>query len=554
MHTLAEPVSRSQKLQGDISHIQSLIEESLQRKTALQDSIVLHQRLLSPFRCLPDDILQQIFLFCLPQAHNAVMDLHDPPFLLCRVCYRWKSVAYRTPRLWATLHIPLPIHPVQPVVDTHLQFEDYQNTLSVFNDRVIKHCDSIRTWLLRAGTCPLSLSLHPTITYPIQAKTYLKPYLETLVEFSTRWYNLELTVLTGEYSTFFASIPSSAVPILDTLYISFVQHWQDWGQPHDDAWRTSGMIGNPSLRTLYFHHFPFPMSQLNVDWSLMTHLEIPDHRTSWQDRGLTIEEAYVLFNMCQNLRHCAVDVEDTPDAKCSWANLSLRYLETLDILDAAHSLPTLLKVVDFPSLRSVKFHTLFWPSRSRRSPLITLLSNAQSINIVALSMNLQMLTLEDWMEIVQLTPNVQRFASESCRRGPSDEQATWLRGIQDFPIDFITVSLKMLTPDQDELCIWPNLSHVDLGRIRRLFDEDVLEFLKKRMGMAYATDRVVRMKHFKTTFLRDQTEDIRPPLSCYIDVEDGLKLELIYPAVRVAIPGSVRPRKGLFKRNEYFRP
>lgn len=295
------------------------------------------------------------------------------------------------------------------------------------------------------------------------------------------------------------------------------------------------------------------MPQLNVDWSRLTHLEIPDQRTSWQDRGLTIDETYTLFSLCQNLRYCAVDVEDTPDAKCTRDSISVRYLETLDILDAAHALPTLFTAVDFPSLRSIKFHTVFWPSRTRRSPIITLLSKSRSTDIVVLIMNLQMLTLDDWMEILQLTPNVQRFASACCRRGPSDEQATWLRGIHDFPIDFIAASIKMLTPDIDGLCVWAHLTNIDLGRVRRLLDEDVIEFLMKRMESADA-GRIKRFKRIKINFLRNQVEDIRPALAHYIEVEDGLQLDLVYPDVLVATPGSIRPRKGLFKRNEHFQP
>lgn len=152
---LSEPVLTSQKLQGDISHIQGFLDDTLQRRSFLQDSIILHQRLLSPFRCLPDDIIQEIFLFCLPTGHNALMNLRDAPLLLCRVCRRWKAIAYQSPRLWATLHIPLPIQLVQPVTDDPDELETYRSTLLIFNSRIAQHCESIRAWLLRSGSRPL---------------------------------------------------------------------------------------------------------------------------------------------------------------------------------------------------------------------------------------------------------------------------------------------------------------------------------------------------------------------------------------------------------------
>ncbi|KAH9478071.1 hypothetical protein JR316_0010308 [Psilocybe cubensis] len=547
---MLEPVSTSQKLMAEMTHIQGILNDAQQKRRFLQSSIFYHRRLLTPFRCLPDDVLQEIFLFCLPTRHNALMHLLDAPLLLCQVCRRWKIVAYRTPRLWASLHIPLPINIVPPATDSLEDIQSYGSHLSAFNCRIAQHCDSIRAWLLRSGSCPLSLSLHPTLTYPFDAKIFLKPYLETILDFSSRWFNLELTILTGDYSTFFASIPYSAVPILNTLHISFVEHWQGWGHLHDPLWTSSNLLDTPNLRVLHFHHFPFQIPLLDIDWSRLTHLEIPDQRNSWQSKGLTINETYTLFSRCRNLRHCSVDVEDTPDAKCSGDDVSLRYLESLDIVDAAHALPTLFNTVHFPFLRSIVFHTLFRPSMTRRSPLIALLSQYRNTDILALTVNIQMLTLNDWMDVVLLTPNMERFSSTSCRRGPSDEQAIWLRTMKNFPVDFAAASIKMLTPDISGHCVWAQLTSIDLGSVRRLLDEHVIDFLIKRMESA-DKGKAKRFKRINIDFLRDQEEDIIQYLTRYMEIEDGLELHFSYPPVLVANPGYIRARKGLFKRYDY---
>jgi len=92
---------------------------------------------------IPDDILVEVFVLCLPQ-NVTIPASHIPrpsfvkpspaqaPLLLCRICHRWKVVATATPRLWSSL-----------------------NTESVRDPRIVQ------LWLERSGQAPLSLALAP---------------------------------------------------------------------------------------------------------------------------------------------------------------------------------------------------------------------------------------------------------------------------------------------------------------------------------------------------------------------------------------------------------
>ncbi|KAJ7603238.1 hypothetical protein DFH06DRAFT_954931, partial [Mycena polygramma] len=51
------------------------------------------------------DVVEQIFLVCLPARHNAVMSPAEAPLLLGQICSAWGSIALAMPRLWASLHI-----------------------------------------------------------------------------------------------------------------------------------------------------------------------------------------------------------------------------------------------------------------------------------------------------------------------------------------------------------------------------------------------------------------------------------------------------------------
>ncbi|KAJ6552904.1 hypothetical protein B0H19DRAFT_1155205, partial [Mycena capillaripes] len=63
---------------------------------------------------VPNDVLSEIFLHCLPQAKHIaashfprllflIPSVETAPVLLCRVCIRWRVTAMATPRLWTSL-------------------------------------------------------------------------------------------------------------------------------------------------------------------------------------------------------------------------------------------------------------------------------------------------------------------------------------------------------------------------------------------------------------------------------------------------------------------
>ncbi|KAJ6583971.1 hypothetical protein DFH09DRAFT_1275028 [Mycena vulgaris] len=82
------------------------------------------------------DILQEIFLSCLPTEWNATVDARDTPLLLGFISRYWRSVAHSMPLLWSGLHI------------------DWQKPGGFFPPP-----DFIDAWLNRAGTCPLFIFL-----------------------------------------------------------------------------------------------------------------------------------------------------------------------------------------------------------------------------------------------------------------------------------------------------------------------------------------------------------------------------------------------------------
>ncbi|KAJ6508575.1 hypothetical protein C8R45DRAFT_1208220 [Mycena sanguinolenta] len=120
---------------SEILEIRSLLVDPLE-EIARIDAQIAEMELAEAH--IPQDILLEIFFACLPSEHNAVIDSAEAPLLLGRVNRHWRSVAYATPMLWSSMHIP---------------------TLDTPPDIISGLERTVEAWVERSATCPLSVSL-----------------------------------------------------------------------------------------------------------------------------------------------------------------------------------------------------------------------------------------------------------------------------------------------------------------------------------------------------------------------------------------------------------
>lgn len=87
----------------EVVRLDALIADLSAKRAKAQAYIDVHKALLSPARRLPPDVVQEIFLACLPTKRNAVMSAKETPLLLTTICRAWRALALGTPALWASL-------------------------------------------------------------------------------------------------------------------------------------------------------------------------------------------------------------------------------------------------------------------------------------------------------------------------------------------------------------------------------------------------------------------------------------------------------------------
>ena len=77
----------------------------MQTRDRLEDRIAQLRAELAPIRLLQPELLQEIFMWCLPRNRNPTLSAKEAPILLTRICSYWRQLAFSTPSLWTALDI-----------------------------------------------------------------------------------------------------------------------------------------------------------------------------------------------------------------------------------------------------------------------------------------------------------------------------------------------------------------------------------------------------------------------------------------------------------------
>lgn len=148
---------------------------------------------------LPDEVLRNIFLHCLPTQNISPMRPEHAPILLCHVCFQWRDIALGTPALWNSLHT--------------YPYKDDKPHSYPSEERLIERDSLLTQWVARSGALPLSISFEPVIpvmTRPLaidQSNTVdLLRLLRLLLPYCERWDSLDVI---------FAGRSDDILPFLD---------------------------------------------------------------------------------------------------------------------------------------------------------------------------------------------------------------------------------------------------------------------------------------------------------------------------------------------------
>lgn len=198
-------------------------------------TVLGHSQLLS------DDVLAEVFIFCLPER-NTIRASHFPqppfrtprrreaPLLLCGISSHWRAVALAMPGLWASL-----------------------------NSASIRSPELVQRWLQRSSQSLLSLSVRPFIHDPVGIPMHL--HLPILLPEIHRCQNLDIV------GWFASGVTQPTLPVLLPLEAAAVSI--DRRDTRSAQWFSNLFMNSPSLLQIHWDGPP-----VSAPWAQLTYLSL----------------------------------------------------------------------------------------------------------------------------------------------------------------------------------------------------------------------------------------------------------------------------------------
>lgn len=296
-------------------------------------ALELQKAVLAPIRRVSPEILGEIFFHFLtpwdPLDGCQPQSLDYAPWLLTRICRRWRRVAFGTPQLWTIVHTAYPMN--LPIV--------------------------VPSWIKRSGALTFQVCLEfPALLPQVQHPSFRK-VLESLWGEFNRCSTLFLELSPADYARFGEFLNSRRqclMPALRTLVV------------HSDQIQQIGQFYTPNLRDLIVqtrqwhtidlepirHVLPIPLSNLvNLDL---------------ENISTTVDDVVNFLTASPALINCKI-VFDYLSHPTSNPSISLPLLQSL-ALDWSQSDPAIISflcALYLPQLKSVDLH--------RRTPFSSLI-------------------------------------------------------------------------------------------------------------------------------------------------------------------------------------
>lgn len=97
--------------------VQDAIEKLKALRPSLEESISNLRTVLHPIRSIPDEMLSEVFGWCMPRAYDSTLKSFaslqgdslapgSPPWTLSQVSRRWRAITLSHPRLWSVVDLP----------------------------------------------------------------------------------------------------------------------------------------------------------------------------------------------------------------------------------------------------------------------------------------------------------------------------------------------------------------------------------------------------------------------------------------------------------------
>jgi len=488
--------------------MQATLEEMKRQRDELSQHIDQYRALTSPIRRLPQEILLEVFVHCLPKDHNAFMSSHDAPLLLGRICSSWRSISLSAPQLWTTIYVRVPgrpadMHSEQVITDAEC------NVACMIRLRTA----GLQEWFKRSGSLPVDILCHQWPEADGNVANTAKPMVDVILSVAQHWRNVTVDAPADTIVSFLTQPPHN-LPFLESLNLYFmgIMRWEPGLRIPPSEYNT---YRAPSLRKLSFEGFRGNPLQLLVNWEHLTDLSLKFRSGSSQQ--LPLHQAVELLSRCRHLIRCKLAMGRTPEVPpVQRSSFTLPYLECFTIHELAYA-TSVFNCLDLPALRQVTYYTTVAPHSSQRSSLLTLLRNSNG-SIREFAIDPHQFTRGDLFECLRLIPHTTILSFDTRNFG-------YRKAVRDGcnPTILHKDLLYSFLPSATKGCpLCPKLQVLHISPHLEVSDENLLKFiLEKQSGVS---SNVLPLKHLHIDFKRPQ----RMNIVSHLKMIKSLDLQLDY--------------------------
>lgn len=384
-----------------MSRLNDILDGLTRERDTARAAKLSYQALLSPVRRLLPEIIQTIFIYCLPTDRNSDMRPTEASILLGHICRHWRTLALATPEIWSALHI--------------VSQKYGQCSFS----RLEQRRQGIETFLACSGTVPLNISLVGTLERgtPKELDAF-EHLLRGIRPFIYKLKHLEIDAPSKVF-TLLDDLTGRDVPLLETLsVIELNHHYIAETSPSPkfaaDAPRLYSFTSRSN--SVNFRIPTLPWSQIRYLF-----LETLSYSSALRPR----QEFLPLFRLCSNLESFTYKIPLESHLE-SWSYLTteerqvvivLPHLRTLCIATNHHHSTVLdtLPRLDTPALKSIEF--IVKCDATEQEQLSRLNKFLQGFTYHLYNLKLQNITSEEshFMDCLRHVPSLVELVLHDCR-------------------------------------------------------------------------------------------------------------------------------------------
>jgi hypothetical protein len=385
--------------------------------------------LQSPVGRLFPELLSHIFGFCLPQDQYIYPTLNSAPWVLCRVCGHWRSIAISTPSLWSSISTYSLPH-TQPTYDL------------------------VKTWLSRAGSGPLSLHFHDGTP----RSQYYRPLTELMMSYVSSWAHVECNLTPASLARL-RELRRGATPQLESFTLITSALYTLASNHSFDVFESAPRLRSVHLLLeLHPRVFKLPLAQLT------------DFHTSY----ITSVDGWLeLFNELRVLAKCFCYIYNGSDESLPLRHVRLLSLRSLQIV----YIPSVGPFFDHLTVPSLEFLMIedecieaeaVWP----QAEFMTFLSPAcSSSSLRCLRIINTTISANNIIECLQQSHSLTELWLH-------DEQKNEHGAVTDRLLDLLTY--RSIGPDGQPSCLCPRLQAISFAGGQSFKDDSIISLAYSR--------------------------------------------------------------------------